>query len=72
MRFFKKRIKQKLLGASLAEKIAVWVLHRQRKWADYLNERTKHASARSKLIVLILFCLVFGAYLIGLLITSIL
>lgn len=74
MRLFKKRQRRERceqLGSHLAEKIALVVLRKQRKWADQLNQWTKDVSGKTWLIALILFCVVFGSYLIHLLICSI-
>lgn len=71
MRLFKKRVRKEGSGSLLTEKIAVGILSRQRKWADYLNARVVGCSFRSRLFVLVVFCLISGSYLIYLLISSI-
>ncbi|WEK20437.1 MAG: hypothetical protein P0Y49_04705 [Candidatus Pedobacter colombiensis] len=55
----------------LSDRIALAVKRRQRKWADYLNDRVKNVSAEVRLIALVVFCLVWSVYLIRLLIMSI-
>lgn len=72
MGLFKKRSKQEASGSVLAERIALVILSRQRKWADYLNGKVTGFSFKSKLTALVVFCLVSAGYLIYLLICSIL
>lgn len=72
MRLFKKRSKQEASGSVLAERIALVILSRQRKWADYMNGKVSRFSFKSKLTALVVFCLVSAGYLIYLLICSIL
>lgn len=73
MGLFKKRLRKVRARSEflLSDRIALAVKRRQRKWADYLNERVKDVSVEVRLITLVLFCLVSLVYLIRLLITSI-
>ena len=71
MSLFKKRNRQ--LSAKqekTAGKLADFILSSQRKAADYLNGRTAHLSALSRLLLLILFCVVFGSYCLYLLLQA--
>jgi hypothetical protein len=52
---------------SLSQKIESYVDQRQRKLADYLNVKTRNISGSALLYGLILFCVVFGSYLLYLL-----
>jgi len=63
--------KEKPLSAGqekLAARIAGRILSMQRKTADYLNDRTAKVSAKTWLIVLMVFCGITGTYLIYLLV----
>ena len=73
MGLFKKRkpAEAEATGLLLAEKIASVILSRQRKWADYLNGKVSRFSFKSKLTVLVVFCLISAGYLTYLLICSI-
>lgn len=56
-------MKEKTLSpkaAAFAERIANGIIHRQTRLADALNRRTQHWNRASKLIALLLFCLLFG------------
>lgn len=69
MRIFKKRNRQlSVRQKQAAGKIADLVLKFQRKAAGYLNRKTAHLSGLSRLLLLILFCMVFGSYCLYLLI----
>lgn len=67
MRFFKKRNRQ-TLGGSLSQRLETYVDQRQRRLANYLNVKTRHASSNALLYGLIIFCTVFGSYLLYLLV----
>lgn len=72
MKLFRKRQtavspKQEELAAGIAEKIIRW----QTKAADYLNGKAVHLSAKTRLFLLILFCVLFAAINLYLLIHSI-
>lgn len=49
--------RQEELAGSIAGRLIYW----QTKAADYLNGRTKHLSAKTRLVLLILFCILFAA-----------
>lgn len=72
MKLFRKRQtavspKQEELAADIAEKIIGW----QTKAADYLKGKAAHLSPKAKLFLLILFCAMFAAVNLYLLIHSI-
>jgi hypothetical protein len=47
-------------GDKLAGRIALAIIKRQRKLADWLERKTQYWNKASKLIALYLFCLLFG------------
>ncbi|PWS33325.1 hypothetical protein DF947_01485 [Pedobacter paludis] len=51
-----------------AVRMSMWLLHRQRRFADYLNARTANWSTLTWKIALTSFIGLFGAYLIWLLV----
>lgn len=51
----------------LSWQVGEYLNQRQRKLADYLNNKTRNVSATAILFGLIIFCAVFGSYLIYLL-----
>ncbi|MGN8068403.1 hypothetical protein [Mucilaginibacter sp. 22184] len=55
----------------LAGKIAGRIVRLQVRIAGYLNNRTKHFTRKRKLLLLIVFCLLFAAVNLWLLISSI-
>jgi hypothetical protein len=57
--------------AALAERIAGRIIGTQTRIAAVLNQRTQHWNRASKLIALLLFCLVFGGLCFYLIIKSI-
>lgn len=72
MRGFRKKpgtvnVKQEELAAGIAAKIIRW----QTRAADYLNGKTAHLSKKTKLSILIVFCSMFAAINLYLLIHSI-
>ncbi|MFC3559492.1 hypothetical protein [Pedobacter jamesrossensis] len=72
MKLFRKKplavnVKQEELAAGIAGKIIRW----QTKAADYLNGKSAHLSAKARLVMLILFCVLFAAINLYLLIHSI-
>ncbi|MGY4539444.1 hypothetical protein ACVW0P_003878 [Mucilaginibacter sp. UYNi724] len=72
MKLFRKKLlavnaKQEELAAGIARKI----IGLQTKAADYLNGKAAHLSAKSRLFLLILFCVLFAAINLYLLIHSI-
>jgi hypothetical protein len=72
MKLFKKRDRAlSPVQEQRAGKIAQAILNRQRKTADYLNNKTAFISGKNWLLLLILFCTVFGSYCIYLLIKAI-
>ena len=52
---------------TLSWQVGEYLNQRQRKLADYLNSKTRNVSATAMLYGLIIFCTVFGSYLIYLL-----
>lgn len=66
MGLFKKR-HHRISEETLTDHIAHYVNQRQRKLADYLNIKTRNISGSALLYGLIIFCTVFGSYLIYLL-----
>ncbi|MDB4925520.1 MAG: hypothetical protein JWR23_1576 [Mucilaginibacter sp.] len=59
MRLFRKRIKTSSPNR-VASQIERAIAKKQRQVADYLNRKTQHWNRASKLILLLLICLVFG------------
>lgn len=49
-----------------AERVAEWILARQRRVADWLNQKTAHLHPKLWLFLLVIFCAGFGSYLIRL------
>jgi hypothetical protein len=70
MRIFKKQAAASPKQEELAGRIAGSIIRRQIQIAGYLNGKTKHLSGQRKLLWLILFCVVFAAINIYLLINS--
>lgn len=66
MEMFKKRKYADPKG-TISGRFSGYVGQRQRKLADYLNSRTRHVSAAAMLVGLIVFCALFGGYLLYLL-----
>ncbi|MCX2450039.1 hypothetical protein OQX61_02040 [Pedobacter sp. PLR] len=69
----KRAFKNRNLGGlanPLAHRIALWVLRRQRRLADWLNEKAENLEIRTKRLLLVLFCGVFGSYLLYLLFSA--
>lgn len=53
------------------QKMGMAVTKQQRKWADYLNGKTKGTSRRSKILALVTFCFLFGGSSVFLMINGI-
>lgn len=66
MRFFKK-YKKAGTENSVSSRISKYVELRQRKLADWLNQKTSKTSRKELLFGLIVFCSLFGGYLLFLL-----
>jgi len=72
MRLFRKKqvsasnLKSDVLAARIAGRIIRW----QTKIADYLNRKTQYWNRSSKIILLLMFCIVFGVLCLYLLIHS--
>lgn len=62
MGLFRKRRHQPLTDRQerLAGKVASAIVRRQMRVAGYLNRKTQYWNNSSKIIALVLFCLVFG------------
>ncbi|HZY35964.1 MAG TPA: hypothetical protein VFE53_04905 [Mucilaginibacter sp.] len=58
-------------GDALASHIANAIIRRQRQAAAYLERKTQYWNKTSKLVALLIFCLVFGGCSLWLLIKSI-
>lgn len=54
----------------MASNIAMGIVARQRKLADWINKRTGRLSARHWLWLLVLFCVLFGGYSLYLLVSA--
>lgn len=67
MKFFRKNKERKTQG-TLTDHISVYLNGRQRKVADWLNGKTAGVSRKSLICGLVFFCLLFGSYLIYILI----
>jgi len=69
MRFFRK---QKKSGSSdtISIRIATYLQLRQRKLADWLNQKAAKASRQDLLFGLVVFCSLFGGYLLFLLLET--
>lgn len=67
MRFFRKNRERKTQG-TLTDHISVYLDGRQRKVAHWLNVKTASISRKSLTYGLVFFCLLFGGYLIYVLI----
>ena len=68
-----KRNKNRALTArqeKAAGRIAAALIRRQTQAAGYLNRKTQYWNGTSKLIALILFCLLFGGFCLYLLISA--
>lgn len=73
MAIFWKRNKNRALTArqeKTADRIAAALIRRQTQVAAYLNRKTAYWNGTSKLIALILFCLLFGGFCLYLLIKA--
>src|SRR3546814_19167882 len=46
----------------IARSIVNHCLHWQRKWADWMQDKTERLSGKNKAIALLLFCLLVGGY----------
>jgi uncharacterized membrane protein len=66
MGLFKKRI-HIVPDGSISKQVNSFINVRQRRLADYLNLKAKHVSSTALLYGLIIFCAVFGSYLLYLL-----
>lgn len=75
MGLFWKRNRNKALTVrqeKLAERVALGIVRKQTRIANYLNRKTQHWNRASKIIALILFSLVFGGVSVYLLIKALL
>lgn len=73
MGIFWKRNKNRALTARqerTADRIALAIVRRQKQVAGYLNRKTAYWNGTSKLIALIVFCLLFGGFSLYLLIKA--
>lgn len=66
MRLFKKR-NRIVADGSISQEIGMYLNQKQRKLADYLNLKARHISSTALLYGLIIFCTLFGSYLLYLL-----
>ncbi len=70
MKFFGKRGKAGS-SATITSRMARYLENRQRKLADYLNGKTVHVPKTTILYALVVFCTVFGGYLLYLIANAI-
>ena len=68
--FHKRKPKSYPKAEALAERIAGRIIRRQSRIAGYLNRKTQYWNKASKLIALLLFCLLFGSLCLYLIIKS--
>jgi len=69
-----KLFKRKTADAAESSFSARWnekAIRQQHRIADYLNEKTKCLSGKAQLLLLLLFCVGFGAYCLYLICTAI-
>lgn len=71
MKLFKREKKTDSTSDAVAEKIAGSIMAKQRRVADYLNNKMEKFTRNTITNVLIIFCVAFGAYCAYLLISSI-
>ncbi len=70
MQFFSKQ-KQRARQQRLLSQVELSISRKQKRIADELNRRTQHWNKLSKLIMLLLICLLFGGVSLWLLIQAI-
>jgi hypothetical protein len=58
-------------GLALAERVASRIIGKQTQIAKYLNRKTQYWNTTSKLLALLVFCLLFGGACLYLIIKSI-
>lgn len=71
MRLFKKRKTSSATDDQAWMKAGLLIAEKQRKAADYLSRKTQYWNRNSKIIALIIFCLLFGGACLLLLIKAI-
>lgn len=69
MKIFRK-IKRDKVHATLTDHIAAYMDSRQRKLADWLNQKANGISGQNMRYLLITFCLVVGSYLMYILLQA--
>lgn len=67
---FLRKIKRDKVHATLTDHIATYMDSRQRKLANWLNQKTSGISAQKMRYLLIAFCLVVGSYLMYILLQA--
>ena len=60
MRLFKKRKTGSAADSQALLRVRLMVTEKQRKVADYLDKKTLYWNRNSKIIALVIFCLLFG------------
>ena len=71
MSLFKKRKTGNIAGNAALSKIRNLIAKRHRQAADYLGRKTQYWNRNSKIIALVIFCLIFGGSFLLLLIKAI-
>ena len=71
MRLFKKRKQPTIAGNGAWVRAGLIITENQRKAADYLGRKTQYWNRNSKIIALVIFCLLFGGTCLMLLIKAI-
>ena len=71
--FWKRRKRRELTARQerFAGKVALTIIQKQTRLANYLNRKTQYWNKTSKITALVLFCLVFGGLSLYLLIKAI-
>ena len=70
-RFFRRKKQRAPLMYTGFQKMGMAVTNQQRKWADYLNGRTRNTSRHSKILALVTFCFLFGGSSVFLMVSGI-
>ncbi len=71
MRLFRKRKAGSAIDEQAWMRASLLIAEKQRKGADYLSRKTQYWNRNSKIIALVIFCLLFGGACLLLLIKAI-
>ncbi|MBB6108677.1 hypothetical protein SAMN05421821_10288 [Mucilaginibacter lappiensis] len=71
MRLFKRRKTGSIADNHALVKASMFIAEKQRKAAEYLGRKTQYWNRNSKIIALVIFCLLFGGAYLLLLINAI-